>query len=388
MGNFYLIVLDGVGCGHQEDAGEYGDWGSNTLGHVSTVTQVKLPILQRLGLGNIIPLDSVPPVLQPLASFGKMREVSKGKDSTTGHWEIAGIQLQKPFPTYPNGFPDEVLTNFMKLTGTTNVLANKPYSGTTVIELFGEEHMKTAQPIVYTSADSVFQVAAHIDVVPLETLYEWCEIARNKVMIGEHLVGRVIARPFKGNPGAFERVSDKRKDYSAAPPKHALPQYLQSQGINTVSIGKIIDLFAGIGFNHYRKTKNNAEGIAQLLSAMKAVQNSFVFVNLIDFDQLFGHRLDPQGFASSLEEFDKAVPAILNQLKNDDVLVITADHGNDPVGENTDHTREFVPLLVIAPGKSLPADLGTRETFADLAATVCSYFSIENPYKAYTQALF
>lgn len=388
MGNFYLIVLDGVGCGHQEDAGEYGDWGSNTLGHVSTVTQVELPNLQRLGLGNIIPLDSVPPVMKPLASFGKMREVSKGKDSTTGHWEIAGIQLEKPFPTYPNGFPDEVLTNFMKATGTTNVFANKPYSGTTVIDLYGEDHMKTAQPIVYTSADSVFQIAAHLDVVPLETLYEWCEIARNQVMIGEHLVGRVIARPFKGKPGAFERVSDKRKDYSAVPPQHALPQYVQSQGINTVSIGKIIDLFAGIGFNHYRKTSNNAEGIAQLLSAMKAVQNSFVFVNLIDFDQLFGHRLDPQGFAGSLAEFDRAVPAIVNHLNDDDVLVITADHGNDPVGENTDHAREFVPLLVMAPGKQLPADLGTRKTFADLAATACSYFSIENPYKAYTQALF
>jgi phosphopentomutase len=388
MGNFYLIVLDGVGCGHQEDADDYGDVGSNTLGHVSSVTRVNLPNLQRLGLGNIIPLDSVPPVLDPMASFGKMREVSKGKDSTTGHWEIAGVQLEKPFPTYPNGFPEDLLKRFMSATGTTQVYANKPYSGTTVIDLFGEEHMKTGQPIVYTSADSVFQIAAHTDVVALETLYKWCEIARNQIMIDEHLVGRVIARPFKGNPEAFERISDKRKDYSAVPPEHALPQYLQSKGVKTVSIGKIIDLFAGIGFNQYRKTSNNAEGIAQLLVAMKALENSFVFVNLIDFDQLFGHRLDPQGFAGSLEEFDRAIPAIMNHLSDDDLLIITADHGNDPVGENTDHAREFVPLLVVAPNKKLPLELGTRKTFADLAATACSYFQVENPYKAYTQALF
>ncbi|TNE71619.1 phosphopentomutase [bacterium] len=388
MGNFYLVVLDGVGCGHQEDAGDYGDFGSNTLGHVSAVTQVQLPNMQKLGLGNIIPLDSVPPVKNPIASVGKMREVSKGKDSTTGHWEIAGVQLEQPFPTYPNGFPDSVLADFMQATGTNQVLANKPYSGTTVIDLFGEEHMKTGQPIVYTSADSVFQIAAHIDVVPLDKLYEWCDIARNQIMQGEHLVGRVIARPFKGKPGAFERVSEKRKDYSAVPPKHALPEHLLSCGIKTYSIGKIVDLFAGVGFNQYRKTTNNAEGIAQLLSAMKAVEESFVFVNLIDFDQLFGHRLDPQGFAGSLEEFDRAVPAIVNNLKADDVLVITADHGNDPVGTNTDHAREFVPLVVLAENQDLAKDLGTRETFSDLAATVCSYFKVENPYTAFAKPLF
>ena len=388
MGNFYLVVLDGVGVGHQEDAHEYGDVGSNTLGHVIAETKVELPNMERLGLGNIIPLDTVPPVSNPIASFGKMREVSKGKDSTTGHWEIAGIQLENPFPTYPNGFPDSVLESFMKATQTAKVLANKPYSGTTVIDLFGEEHMKTAQPIVYTSADSVFQIAAHTDIIPLEKLYEWCDIARNQILVGEHLVGRVIARPFTGKPGNFTRVSDKRKDYSAIPPKTALPEYLQSQGVKTFSIGKIVDLFAGIGFNQYRKTSNNAEGISQLLSAMKAIENSFVFVNLIDFDQLFGHRLDPKGFAGSLEEFDRAVPAILNSLKEDDCLLITADHGNDPVGTNTDHAREFVPILVIPPKSStISKELGIRTTFSDLASTACYFFNVPDIYSSFAKSI-
>ena len=382
MGNFYIVILDGVGCGHQEDAELYGDVGSNTLGHVSAVTKVTLPNMQKLGLGNIISLDSIPPVFNPIASFGKMREVSKGKDSTTGHWELAGVTLETPFPTYPNGFPQEVLDSFMQATGNHTVYANKPYSGTVVVDTFGEEHLRTGQPIVYTSADSVFQIAAHTDVVPIEKLYEWCDIARNSVMIGEHLVGRVIARPFTGKPGAFKRVSDQRKDYSAIPPEIALPNYLQSKGIKTYSIGKIIDLFAGIGFNQFRKTQNNTEGIAQLLTAMSAVENSFVFVNLVDFDQNFGHRLDPEGFAGALEEFDRAVPAILSKLKSDDVLIITADHGNDPVGSNTDHAREFVPLLVISELETLKKELGTRSTFADVAASACSFFGLENIYKA------
>lgn len=387
MGNFYIVVLDGVGVGHQEDAADYGDVGSNTLGHVIAHSKVKLPALQQLGIGNIIPLDSVPPVFNPIASFGKMREVSKGKDSTTGHWEIAGVQLEKPFPTHPNGFPQDVLDRFMKATGTKMVYANKPYSGTDVIDKFGEEHLKTGQPIVYNSADSVFQIATHIDKVPLETLYEWCDIARNQILVGEHLVGRVIARPFKGKPGAFERISEKRKDYSAIPPETALPNYLQSKGIKTHSIGKIIDLFAGIGFDTSHKTTNNAEGIAQLLNVMKAVKSSFVFVNLIDFDQLFGHRLDPDGFAGSLEEFDRAVPAILKNLKEDDFMVITADHGNDPVGTNTDHAREFVPILVLSPNKNLAKDLGTRATFSDLAATACEFFGVENIYSKFAKGI-
>lgn len=380
MGNFYIIILDGVGCGHQEDAGDYGDFGSNTLGHVSAVTKVCLPNMQRLGLGNIIPLDSVPPVMQPIASFGKMREVSKGKDSTTGHWEIAGVTLEKPFPTYPNGFPKEVLDAFMQATATHKVYANKPYSGTVVVDAFGEEHLKTSQPIVYTSADSVFQIAAHTDVVPLQKLYEWCEIARNSIMIGEHLVGRVIARPFTGDSGNFLRVSEKRKDYSAIPPDSALPNYLKSKGIETYSIGKIVDLFAGIGFNHYQKTQNNADGISQLLSMMSTIDQSFVFVNLVDFDQNYGHRLDPNGFAGALEEFDRAVPQIISKLKKDDILLITADHGNDPVGENTDHAREFVPLLVLSESHKISKELGIRNTFADVAASACSYFNVQNIY--------
>ncbi|NCP84728.1 MAG: phosphopentomutase [Bacteroidetes bacterium] len=382
MGNFFLIILDGVGCGHQEDAEFYGDVGSNTLGHVSALTKVNLPNMQKLGLGNIIPLDSIPPVFNPIASYGKMREVSKGKDSTTGHWEIAGVTLKKPFPTYPNGFPQDVLDSFMQATGTHTVYANKPYSGTVVVDTFGDEHVRTGQPIVYTSADSVFQIAAHTDVVPIEKLYEWCDMARNKVMIGKHLVGRVIARPFTGVSGAFKRVSEQRKDYSAIPPEIALPNYLKSNKIQTYSIGKIIDLFAGIGFNQFHKTRNNAEGIAQLLTAMSAVEHSFVFINLVDFDQNFGHRLDPIGFAGALEEFDRAVPQILSKLRKEDVLIITADHGNDPVGTNTDHAREFVPLLVISERENLKKELGTRNTFADVAASACAFFSLENSYKA------
>jgi len=382
MGNVYLVVLDGVGAGHQEDAHEYGDVGSNTLGHVIHRSRVELPNLQKLGLGNIIPLDTVPPVFEPLSAFGKMREVSPGKDSTTGHWEIAGIKLDHAFPTYYDGFPEEVLTTFCEGIGVDGALANKPFSGTDVIRDFGAEHIQTGNPIVYTSADSVFQVACHTDVVPLEKLYEWCEFARNEVMVGAHGVGRVIARPFHGKVGAFERLSDQRKDFSFLPPETNLMSVLQENGIKTYSIGKVIDLFAGIGFTQYRKTKQNAEGISQLLSSMSAVENSFVFVNLIDFDQLFGHRLDTDGFAGSLAEFDRAVPSIIHKLKDDDVLIITADHGNDPTGTNTDHAREFVPLLVYPASACVSEDLGTRATFADIAASVTHFFGINHTFGA------
>lgn len=382
MGNFYLVILDGVGAGHQEDAPEYGDTGSNTLGHVIAETRVHLPNFEKLGLGNIIPLDTVPPVHAPLAAFGKMREVAPGKDSTTGHWEIAGIELEQAFPTYKEGFPQDLLDRFCKGVGVEKALANKPYSGTDVIRDFGDEHVKTGNPIVYTSADSVFQVACHTDVVPLETLYEWCEFARNEVMIHEHDVGRVIARPFHGSSGNYERLSDQRKDFSSPPPSPNLMSVLLENGIKTYSIGKIIDLFAGEGFTQYRKTKQNAEGISQLLSIMSAVENSFVFVNLIDFDQLYGHRLDPKGFAGSLEEFDRALPAILSKIKHDDVLVITADHGNDPTGTNTDHSREFVPLLVYPADVASTTELGTRSSFRDVAAAAMHYFGVHHNFNA------
>ncbi len=387
MGNVYLIIIDGLGVGAQEDAHLYGDEEMNTLGHVSAETGVQLPNLEKMGLGNIIPLESISEVQNPTAAYGKMREVSAGKDSTTGHWEIAGIQLEKPFPTYPEGFPNEVISAFNKGIGVGKSLCNLPYSGTDVIRDYGEEHIKTGFPIVYTSADSVFQVACHEDVVPVDKLYEWCEFARTNICVGEHEVGRVIARPFTGTH-PFDRISDKRKDFSAIPPADNVVQLLQNGGIKTYSIGKVIDLFAGIGFSQYRKTKSNAEGISQLLSAMSAVQNSFVFVNLIDTDQLYGHRLDPQGYAESLQEFDRALPAILSKLKDDDLLIITGDHGNDPCSDSTDHSREFVPLLVYpksrtirltdSPSDGLEAELGTRDTFADIAVSIAAFFEKEN----------
>lgn len=403
MGNCYLIIVDGLGVGAQEDADLYGDVGMNTLGHISEQTGVRLPNLGKMGIGNIIPLLSIPKEEQPSAAYGKMREVSGGKDSTTGHWEIAGIQLSTPFPTYPNGFPEEVIDAFCKGIGIDGVLCNLPYSGTDVIRDYGEVHLKTGKPIIYTSADSVFQVATHDDVTSVDELYKWCEFARKEICVGEHEVGRVIARPFTGKDGAFERLSDQRHDFSAIPPTNNIVQNLFDSGIQTYSIGKIIDLFAGIGFSKYEKTKNNAEGIETLLRVMDEVKDTFVFVNLIDTDQLFGHRCDPKGFAGSLEEFDEALPEILFKVKEDDLLIITGDHGNDPCSTSTDHSREFVPLLVYpkaqvirqtdnpsdrqsfgltdSPSNRLePENLGTRKTFADVAVSIAVFFGMENTF--------
>ncbi len=392
MGNCYLIIIDGLGVGAQEDADLYGDTGMNTLGHVSEETRVELPNLAKMGIGNIIPLVSIPEEENPIAAFGKMREVSGGKDSTTGHWEIAGIQLEKPFPTYPNGFPKEVIDAFCKGIGVDGVLCNLPYSGTDVIRDYGKEHLKTGKPIIYTSADSVFQVATHDDVTSVEELYEWCEFARESVCVNEHEVGRVIARPFTGTH-PFDRISDQRHDFSAIPPKNNIVQQLYDSGIPTYSIGKIIDLFAEKGFSKFERTKNNAEGIQTLLRVMDEVKETFVFVNLIDTDQLFGHRCDPKGYAGSLEEFDRALPSILSKVKEDDLLIITGDHGNDPCSTSTDHSREFVPLLIypktqVTRQTGNPSDgwnslnLGTRETFADVAAAIAEFFRLKSDFGA------
>lgn len=384
MANCFLIVIDGLGVGAQEDAVEYGDVGENTLGHVSEQTNCKLPNLQQMGLGNIIPLASVPEVENPSAAFGKMREVSAGKDSTTGHWELAGIHLEKAFPTYPNGFPDAVIKAFCQGIGISDVLVNEPCSGTQVIADYGRKHLETGFPIVYTSADSVFQVATHKDVVPIEKLYAWCEFARKEILKDEHAVGRVIARPFAGEPGNFERISEQRHDFSLTPPVPNLVQDLYDSGIKTYSIGKIMDLFAEQGFTQYRRTKSNAEGISQLLSLMSAVkdtkQNNFVFVNLIDTDQLYGHRLDKEGYAACLEEIDRAIPAILNKVCEEDMLIITGDHGNDPTGTSTDHSREFVPLLVYPQKRAARENLGTRKTFSDAACSVAEFLGMEHDY--------
>lgn len=381
MGNFYLIILDGVGCGHQEDAAAYGDTGSNTLGHTLYETGVALPNFEKLGLGNIIPLKTVLPVAYPLCAWGKMREVSAGKDSTTGHWEIAGIPLDTPFPTYPQGFPEAVLAGFREISGTDGVLANAPYSGTEVIADYGREHLETGRPIVYTSADSVFQVACHQQVTPVEQLYAWCKTARETLLTGEHAVGRVIARPFAGQPGHFYRLTEQRLDFSLEAPVPNIMSQLHEHGIKTYAIGKIIDLFGPSHFTQYRKTGGNAEGISQLLSMMSAVENSFVFVNLIDTDQLYGHRNDPEGFAGSLQEFDRAIPALFNKLKEDDMLIITADHGNDPTTGSSDHAREFVPVLLAPRHRAGRSDLGTRARFSDLACTAMDFFGLPAPFR-------
>lgn len=379
MPRTFLLIIDGLGVGAQEDANLYGDEKADTLGNVSRIANVKLPNFEQLGLGNIRDFESIQSVDSPMASFGKMREVSAGKDSTTGHWEFAGIHLEQPFPTYPDGFPGDVIQKFCEGIGVDDVLCNKPYSGTQVIADYGVEHLESGNPIVYTSADSVFQVACHVDVTPLDQLYEWCEFARNEVMIGEHGVGRVIARPFEGSPGSFERISEKRHDYSLAPPEPNLLSELQENDIPIYSIGKVIDLFADHYFTQYRKTSSNAEGISQLLSLMSAnLQNSFTFINLIDTDQVYGHRQDPEGYGRCLEEIDRALPAMVDKLTDGDLLIISGDHGNDPADDSTDHTREFVPVLACKKGSKTCEDLGTLETFSDVSATILEIYEIQN----------
>lgn len=375
---FVTIVLDGVGVGAQPDAGLYGDEGSHTLAHVCETAQPALPNLSRLGLGCIAPLEGVPPAAAPLASYGRMQEVSAGKDSTTGHWELAGLRLDRPFPTYPDGFPEAVIEAFLERTGCRAVLGNRAASGTAIIADLGEEHQATGYPIVYTSADSVFQVAAHTDTIPLDELYRLCTIARNDVCVGAHAVGRVIARPFDGPPGAYSRLSARRKDYALPPPARTLQEALQEHGVRTVAVGKIADLFGGVGFETALKTHSNGEGLAVTLDQMRAAASGdrpvFVWVNLVDFDQEYGHRNDPEGFARALETFDDALPALLEALPGDGRLLLTADHGNDPVTPSTDHSREYVPLLYY--GKRPACDLGLRTSFNDHAATVAAYFGV------------
>jgi phosphopentomutase len=371
---FVTIVLDGVGVGAQPDAADYGDAGSHTLGHVCAAERPHLPNLASLGLGLIESLSGVEAVEYPTSSWGRMEEQSAGKDSTTGHWELAGLHLSEPFPTYPTGFPEELLARFLKETGASGILGNEVASGTDIVERLGEQHVRSGLPIVYTSADSVFQVAAHVDRIPIEVLYAWCQVSREKVCTGEHAVGRVIARPFTGPVGAFTRLSDQRKDFSLPPPEPALQQRLKARGVRTVSVGKVSDLFAGVGFDETQKTGRNDVGIRLLVERIRAWDGSptFIWVNLIDFDQEFGHRNNPGGFALSLEEFDRALPTIQASLPEGAGLLITADHGNDPTYPGTDHTREYVPILFQdgRPGR----DLGTRTSFADHAATVLQWF--------------
>jgi phosphopentomutase len=372
---FVTIVLDGVGIGAQPDSAEYGDEAAATLQHVLVHSSPALPHLQSLGLGNISPLEGVPAVDHPRASFGKMTEMSAGKDSTTGHWELAGLPLEAPFPTYPDGFPPDLLEAFCKAVGVDGVMGNKPASGTEIIAELGFEHQASGLPIVYTSADSVFQVAAHVETIPLDELYRQCTIARESVCVGPHAVGRVIARPFEGEPGAYRRLNHARKDFAFLPTGPVIQQVLRESGIRTISVGKIYDLFGGVGFDEAIKTKSNDEGIEATIEQMidHHDEDVFIWTNLVDFDQEFGHRNDPAGFGAALEAFDRSLPRILDALGQGGRLLITADHGNDPTTAGTDHTREYVPVLLFG---GAVRDLGTRRSFADHAATVADFFGV------------
>jgi phosphopentomutase len=378
-GKVVCIILDGVGIGELPDADRYGDRGSDTLGNTArALGGLRLPNLQRLGLGSIAPIQGVPPARRPAANYGKMAQASRGKDSTTGHWELAGCLVEEEFPTYPGGFPAEVMGRFCEAAGVSGFLGNRAASGTAIIEELGDEHVRTGFPIVYTSADSVFQIAAHEGVISLERLYEICRATRERVCVGAHEVGRVIARPFVGTSGAYVRTTNRR-DFSLEPFGPTVLDLLTGAGIQTVGIGKVDDLYARRGLGVMNHTRTNAEGIGAILEAAAGLREGFIIANLVDFDSLYGHRNDPEGFARCLEEFDLRLPAICETIREGDLLCITADHGNDPVTPSTDHSREYVPLLAMAPGGHAGVDLGTRSTFADLGQTVAGYFALQGP---------
>jgi len=365
------IVLDSVGIGEMPDAAEYGDAGSDTLGNIARRRPLRLPNLCRLGLGNIKPLEGLPPAAEPAGSFGRCALASPGKDTTTGHWEMAGIHLAKPFPLYPNGFPPEIMDEFERRIAR-RTLGNCAASGTEIIKELGAEHMRTGSPIVYTSADSVFQVAAHEEVIPLWELYKICETARS-ILHGPHEVGRVIARPFIGVPGSFARTAN-RKDYAVPPPRGMLLDVLEAHDISVFSVGKILDVFLGRGIRDYAKTKNNADGMAHTLEAMQSSPDGLIFVNLVDFDQQFGHRNDVEGYAGALEQFDAWLPELSAAERQDDLVILTADHGCDPTTPSTDHSREYVPLLVSGPRARPGINLGLRATLSDIGQTVADNF--------------
>lgn len=375
-GKLICIVLDGVGIGALPDAAAYGDAGTNTIAHTAhAVGGLKLPNLQKLGLGNIAPIEGVPPATSAEGCFGKLAERSKGKDSTTGHWELAGVITEKSFPTYPNGFPKDLLDVFLSRTGARGYLGNKPASGTEIIKELGDEHVRTGFPIIYTSGDSVFQIAAHEEVIPLKELYRICQIAREEVLVGEHKVGRVIARPFVGTSGSYTRTPNRR-DYAVAPGRKTVLDLLFEDGVDTIGIGKIDDLFSGRGLREKIHTKSNAHGIDETVNLAGSLKAGFIMTNLVDFDQLYGHRQNPRGFADALEEFDRQLPRILEHVQGNDVLIITADHGNDPTDESTDHSREYVPVLCYAPSGLRNVNLGTRQSFADVGKTIAEYFDL------------
>jgi phosphopentomutase len=365
------IVLDSVGIGEMPDAAQYGDAGSDTLGNIARIRGIQLPNLSQLGLGNIKTLAGIAAAVAPTAAYGKCALASPGKDTTTGHWEMVGIHLARPFPLYPHGFPPAIMDEFERRIGR-NSLGNKAASGTEILKELGAEHMRTGSPIVYTSADSVFQIAAHEEVIPLWELYKMCETAR-EILRGPYEVGRVIARPFTGAPGSFTRTPN-RHDYAVPPPRGMLLDQLDDRGVFIHGIGKIFDVFLGRGIRESTKTRNNAEGMAMTLEAMQAADAGLIYVNLVDFDQQFGHRNDIEGYGNALEEFDAWVPEFERALHPDDLAIFTADHGCDPTTPSTDHSREYVPLLVSGPKVRQGVNLGVRATLSDIGQTVAENF--------------
>jgi len=369
-----LIVLDSVGIGAQPDAADYGDAGRDTLGHICEKRGLYVPNFALLGLGNIRPLAGMRPAAAPTGSFGKATLRSPGKDTTAGHWEMAGIILDRPFPTYPSGFPLEFMEQFEQAIGR-KTLGNYPASGTEIIKQLGEEHIKTGRPIVYTSGDSVFQIAAHEEVIPIEELYGYCKVAR-RLLQGAHRVGRVIARPFVGTPGTFRRT-ERRHDYAVEPPHPMLLDLLNGAGLEVVGVGKIPDIFLNRGITQSLPGKNNRMALESTIAAIEGSSRGLIFTNLVDFDMLYGHRLDIQGYGQAIEEVDAVLPALLRRLKPGDLLIFSADHGCDPLGPSTDHSREYVPILTTGPRAAPGVNLGTRATLADIGQTIAENFGLQ-----------
>lgn len=374
----HLVVLDSVGIGEAPDAHLFGDEGADTLGHIAREMKgLHMPNMAKLGLSNIREIEGVPAAQEPLAMYGKMEEASVGKDTMTGHWEIMGLNIESPFKVYPNGFPEELIAELEQRTGR-KVIGNKPASGTAIIDELGEEHMETGALIVYTSADPVLQIAAHEEIIPIEEQYRICEIAREITLAPEYLVGRIIARPFIGTPGDFTRTTN-RHDYALKPFDRTVMNELQDANYDVIAIGKISDIFNGEGITDSVRTISNMDGVDKLLGVMKQDFTGLSFLNLVDFDALYGHRRDPIGYGKALEEFDVRLTEVLSALREDDLLILTADHGNDPVHPGTDHTREYVPLLAYSPSFTTGGAMPVNETFADIGATIAENFSVKAP---------
>ena len=370
------MVLDSAGIGEMPDAADWGDAGADTIGHILESRSVAMPNLQKLGLGNIRTLVGFPPIDSPIGSYGKCTLKSNGKDTTTGHWEMAGIILKKAFPTFPQGFPPRIIDRFVANAEVPGVLGNYPASGTEIIKELGEEHVRTGKPIVYTSADSVFQIAAHEEVIPVERLYEMCEIAR-KILDGEDKVGRVIARPFLGKTAADFKRTENRHDYAVPPPSANLLPMLKDAGLDVVCIGKIASIYDSVGVTEDLTAKNNDQAIDQTINALKADSRGLIFSNLVDFDMLYGHRRDTEGYAKALEHFDGRLPEIFSSMRDDDLLILTADHGNDPTAPGSDHTREYALLLVYGRSARPGVDLGTRQSLSDIGQTIAQNFDLQ-----------